>query len=142
MVIPPSESVLLDTHSLIWLDSRNPKLGPQSRCLADDALGRSVLFVSSAVFWEAALLTEKGRITLRIADPAEWRRELIARGLREIKIDIQTAMASVGYKKWSKDLFDCLFAATAIAEKMRLVTADAELLKIKLRGLSLADATK
>ena len=138
----PTNGVLLDTHSLIWLDTDNPKLGANSRRLADDALYGRALFVSAAVFWEVALLTEKGKIILPIADPAAWRRGLLIRGLREIKIDIKTAMESVAYKKWSKDLFDCLYAAVAVAGKMRLVTADGELLKIKTRGLSLADATK
>ena len=139
--MPSPESVLLDTHALVWLEESNPKLGPQSRRLAADALSRRALYVSVAAFWEAALLEEKGKISLGNA-PLQWRRRLLSEGLHEIMPDGATVMKSVALKRWNKDPFDCLFAATAIAEKMRLVTADAELLKIKLRGLSLADATK
>ena len=138
----PDNGVLLDTHALIWLREDNPKLGLQSRRLADDALNRSALFISSAVFWEVAWAAEKRQLILHAENPAAWRRNLFARGLREIPMDGDIALRSVFFKKWNRDLFDCLYAATAVAKKMRLLTADAELLKIKTRGLSLANAAK
>ena len=141
MVAQMPVGVLLDTHALVWMHHNNPKLGPASRRLIADALDRRALFISAAAFWEVAWTAKRKKI-MTDTDLSAWRRDLFALGLREIPMDGEIALRSVSFKKWDRDLFDCLFAATAAAKKIRLVTADSELLKIKMRGLSLADARK
>ncbi len=139
MVNPP-DGVLLDTHTLIWLDSGDSRLGPQSRRIIAAALDRRALIASAGVFLETAWRVAKGKITLEIS-VSEWRRKWLAR-LRESPIDGDIAVLSADLREMNKDPFDCIFMATAILRRMRLLTADEGILKIKMRGLSLADARK
>ena len=140
-MVTPTAGVLLDTHALIWLRDGSPRLGEESRRMAETALDCRALFISAASIWEAALLAEKNRIALR--DGAlKWRENLLAHGFKEIPMDGEIAARAAAMREMHKDPFDCIFIATAILHRAYLLTADGKILRVKMRGLSLADARK
>ena len=143
MVMPTASMLLPDTHVLIWLDSDDSRLGSQSRRIIDDAFVRGDLLISAISFLEAGVKVDQKKLALaKNKTVAQWRRELLSRGCREITMDGEIAAYSVGLRRFNRDPFDCVIAATAILRKAKLITADDKLLKIKARGLSLMDAGK
>lgn len=119
--------ILLDTHTLIWLDAGNEKLGAKSRKKIDTALSEDELAVSAISFWEAATLVNKGRLKIS-QDLQQWRTELLSAGLREIPITGTCGIQAAGLPDFHGDPADRLIVATAIGENARLCTADQSIL--------------
>jgi len=119
--------VVLDTHTLIWLDQDNPTLGPEARKLADLALQQGCLAVSAISFWEVTMLIAKQRISMALP-PATWRRDLLSLGLLEIPIDGEIGIAAAQLDLHG-DPADRIIAATAQTKGAILLTADQPLLQ-------------
>ena len=142
-MVAPMVATLLDTHALLWLEFGDSRLGPQSRAVIGEAISRGKLVVSAATFWEVGVKMDKGKFApMKNKKVLQWRQDLLVGGLREIAMDGEIAAYSVGLRRFNRDPFDCVIAATAILRKVKLITADDKLLKIKARGLSLMDAGK
>ena len=105
--------ILLDTHTLVWLDEGNERLGKQSLSLINQSFKSENLFVSAISFWEVATLVEKGRLDMQI-DINLWRQQLIAKGLQEITLAGNTAIHSATLKNFHGDPADRMIVATAI----------------------------
>jgi len=119
--------ILLDTHTLVWLDEGNERLGKQSLSLINEAFKSEKLFVSAISFWEVAMLVEKGRLDMQI-DVDSWRQQLIANGLQEISLAGNTAIHSALLKDFHGDPADRMIVATAIHLTATLCTADKKIL--------------
>ncbi len=119
--------ILLDTHTLIWLDEGSERLGKQSLSLINQAFKLEKLFVSAISFWEVAMLVEKGRLDMQI-DVNLWRQQLIANGLQEISLTGNTAIHSATLKDFHGDPADRMIVATAINLTATLCTADKKIL--------------
>ena len=77
-------------------------------------------------FWEAALLLDRGRITLR--QPVRAMREYLLRtGLKEIPVDGEIAVRAVLLNDFHRDPADRLIVATAL-DGHELMTADENIL--------------
>lgn len=133
-----AQVILLDTHTLVWMDEDSPKLGRLARKRIDKAFRESDVAVSVISFWECTMLAARGRISL--PSPVEpWRAELLANGLVEMPIDGPTAILAAQLDSLHKDPADRFIAATALRHRATLVTADERLLA-GLSGLTLQDA--
>lgn len=119
--------ILLDTHVLHWLDVDDQRLGDGSRRLASEALERDDCAVSSASFWELALLVARGRIDLG-ATVAAWRADVLRTGLIELALDGTAAIRAVTLDLPHKDPADRFIVATALLHDATLLTADETLL--------------
>ena len=119
--------ILLDTHVLIWLDQDNPKLGPKCRTAIDEALAADDLAVSAISFWEVAMLVAKQRLAIAMA-LHQWRRDLIAAGIRELPLDGRVGLVAAGLELLHRDPADRFVAATASINDATLATADQRLL--------------
>ncbi len=119
--------VLLDTHTLIWLDEGNTKLGKQALSLIDQSLQMKELFVSSISFWEIAMLVEKGRLEMHMSISV-WRQNLINNGLQEMSLSGNIAIQSALLQGFHGDPADRMIVATAIESKLTLCTADNKIL--------------
>lgn len=104
--------ILLDTHTLIWLDEGSDRLGTKSREAIDTALENNELFVATISFWEAAMLIEKGRLTMQTGLD-EWRRSLINYGLQELPLTGEIAISSARLPNFQGDPADRIIVATA-----------------------------
>ena len=63
--------MILDTHTLLWVDRNDPKLGSTARLEIEVAWQAGLLVVSAISFWEAAMLAERERISLPTS-PERW----------------------------------------------------------------------
>jgi PIN domain nuclease of toxin-antitoxin system len=112
--------ILLDTNALLWLETGHARARPLTKL-------RTRLFVSPASLLELQLLLELGRVRLRgvsssreLADDDRWTLdEPPARAWFDEAIALL----------WTRDPFDRLIVAHALARKWKLATADAHLLE-------------
>lgn len=115
--------IILDTHALIWADFGMIKLGKQALKVIESAGASSILAVSAISFWEAGMLTLKGRIQLPVA-PIEWRRALLETGLIELPLTGDIGIQAAALEHFHQDPADRMICATALREDATLVTAD------------------
>ena len=80
----PRLMVLLDSNALLWVLQDNPRLSSQARDIITDGWSVGSVAVSAVTFWEIAILAERNRLALG-CDPARWRSDVIADGLRECR---------------------------------------------------------
>ncbi len=119
--------ILLDTHTLVWMDQDDPRLGLSSRRLISAHFQSDGIAVSAISFWECALLQTRRRLHLP-SHVDQWRSELLTNGLIEIPIDGRVAILSVQLDLIHKDPADRFIAATAMRHGATLMTADENLL--------------
>ena len=119
--------IVLDTHTLIWLDTGNQLLGNNSLKSIDQALADNALTVSAITFWEVAMLASKGRLTMDL--PIEiWRKQLIEKGLVELPMDGNIGIKAAELEEFHGDPADRIIVATALSTGSLLVTADKKIL--------------
>ncbi len=113
----------LDTHVVVWIAAgRHDRLSPSAvTAIESDDLG-----VSPLVRLELQYLVEAGRIDL---DPGAALGELArSLGLREFSDGFGTVVDVALDLTWTRDPFDRLIAAHAVATEARLLTKDQTLL--------------
>jgi PIN domain nuclease of toxin-antitoxin system len=120
--------IVLDTHVLIWWVNGSPELKARARREIHGALARGPVQASTISAFEIRTAVRRGRLDLGI--PIEqWFADLAA--LPELRFQPVTAEIAVLAGSFGKDApgdpADRLIAATALALKAKLVTADARL---------------
>lgn len=113
--------LLLDTHIFLWAVADSALLRPAARRWIESA---DEVFVSAASIWEIAIKARLGKID---ADPDELEAAIAASGFSELPVRARHAKGVVALPLHHADPFDRLLIAQAIAEPMRLLTADAAL---------------
>ncbi len=120
-------SVLLDTHVLVWLLVGDKKIGPESAALISKALQAEKLYFSAISIWEIAMLVNRGKIKL-IQPIGHWYKDVLAFGIKEIPLCGTIASESVTLADFHADPADRMIVATAIAKGFKLITADNKIL--------------
>ena len=129
-------NILIDTQVLVWLVSENSSLGPQSKKLLSDSANQ--INVSYFAFFELAIKSSIGKITYDktiIDDIAKMDIKLVQAGLDALK-KYQV------FDKKNKDPFDNILIATALSEKLSLMTSDRNILGINASGVKFLDARR
>jgi len=118
---------LFDTHALIfWCNKQSVSEDFINYFDKQDQFGN--LLVSSISFWEAVLLTKKGKI--EIEDVELWRDELLSNtNLVLIDPSASEMIKSVQLPDFHKDPFDRLLIAQANNNNAILVTKDTNIKK-------------
>ena len=121
-----TDTVLLDTHIALWLDSGDDRLRPSTRALIDDCWRNGgTVFLSAVTAWEIALLVDVGRIDLDV--PAEaWITRFLGRpGIEAVPLGHRAACRSYRLHHLEHhDPADRLLIATAIELACPLITYD------------------
>lgn len=119
--------ILLDTHSLIWMDQDNALLGAATRGIIETAWRGGLVAVSAISFWESAMLVQRSRISLPVAVET-WRADLIEAGIKEIALDGRIMLGSTQLSGLHRDPADRFIVATALQHSATLITADSKIL--------------
>lgn len=125
----PSGSVLLDTHTLLWLVSEPGEVSVGAREVISDPT-RNVV-VSAAAAWEIAIKTRLGRLD---GEPllSAWPDILEAMGFQELPIEAADAVVA-GRLVWDhRDPFDRMIVAQAARRGMTIATRDRHILDAAL----------
>jgi len=120
--------MILDTHTLIWIDRSDPNLGTAAVNLVEKTWRNGMVAVSAISFWEAAMLVNRNRIVLPVP-VNQWRMDWLQSGLVEIPIDGRIALLSCQLEHFHKDPADRFIVATAIIKNIPLLTADQKILE-------------
>lgn len=114
--------LLLDTHVLLWAAADSPRIKAiRKRLLAAD----NEVYFSVASLWEIAIKVSLGKLQ---ADAGLIREAALDSGFLELPILGPHALFVGGLPWHHRDPFDRLLVAQAMAEPMRLLTADEQLL--------------
>lgn len=115
--------LLLDTQILLWALSDSPRLSTVARATINDP-GNTPLFSSISIA-EVAIKSALGKPDF-LFDPIVVRRQLIDDGYLELPLTGEHALALVRLPPIHKDPFDRMLIAQAMAEGVRLVSADGD----------------
>jgi PIN domain nuclease of toxin-antitoxin system len=131
---PPS-SLLLDTHTLLWMVENHPRLGAGAAGAMNRAGREDRLSISAITLWEIGLLASKQRIDLH-RDVMEWVHEVLALpGLSLVQLLPEIAVTSTRLPfEMHPDPADRILVATARRFAATLVTADRALLDLAGSG--------
>lgn len=111
--------ILLDTHVLLWALTGDARLGKARAMILDRA---NDIAVSTASYLELAIKASQGKIDV---DLGQIRSAVDASGYDELPIVGAHTEVLAGLPWHHKDPFDRILVAQALAEPMRLLTADA-----------------
>jgi len=118
--------VVLDTHVLIHDALAPARLSRRAKRLLDT----QPLSCSDISLWEVGMLVSKGRVAIE-ADTEQFLEDIIrARNLRVLPISPRIAALAQSPEFRHADPADRIIAATAIAHRVRLVSADARLRRL------------
>ncbi|HLM15463.1 MAG TPA: type II toxin-antitoxin system VapC family toxin [Reyranella sp.] len=121
-------TLLLDTHTILWLTERVPRLGRVARRSCDDALAAAELAIPTIVVFELGWAMSRGRIE-GPANLRDWRNRIQSLGVREIGLSAEIAMGAVELEGMHGDPIDRIIVATALAHDAVLLTADRPILE-------------
>jgi PIN domain nuclease of toxin-antitoxin system len=116
---------MLDTHTFLWWNADAPELSDRARDLISD--GRNEIYLSAASAWEIAIKHGKGRLELP-EPPEQYVVSRMARhGLTPLPIQVIHALRVNALPHIHSDPFDRLLVAQSQADRLPLLTADAEI---------------
>lgn len=119
-----TESLLLDTHTLLWWQAGSDRLSGRARRLIDTA---PRLFLSAISVWELAMLVDQG--TVALDRPTQiWVHDLLTDGIVTIaELTPAIAVAAAQLDEFTGDHADRIIYATAVQNQLTLVTKDERL---------------
>jgi PIN domain nuclease of toxin-antitoxin system len=112
--------LLLDTHILLWALAGDRRLGEAEALILDPA---NTVMVSTASYLELAIKISQGKIDVAIP---QIRAAIVESGFRELPVNGTHAEILAALPWRHKDPFDRILVAQALAEPLRLVTADVQ----------------
>ncbi|MEQ1702128.1 MAG: type II toxin-antitoxin system VapC family toxin [Ilumatobacteraceae bacterium] len=119
-----TDSLLLDTHTLLWWQAGSDRLSGRARRLID---GAPRLFLSAISVWELAMLVDQG--TIALDRPTQiWVHDLLTDGIVTIaELTPAIAVAAAQLDEFTGDHADRIIYATAVQNQLTLVTKDERL---------------
>jgi PIN domain nuclease of toxin-antitoxin system len=114
-------NILLDTCALIWLVNGGPELSPAAKAAIQQA---ETVFVSAVTAWEMGLKHARGKLVLASNLESWLERALRQHHLREMPLDIRSALRASRLPAIHADPADRLLIASALEHDLTLLTPD------------------
>lgn len=122
--------LLLDTEALIWWDANDPRLGGQARARIQQAAD---VYVSAASAWEIVIKVALGKLRT-----SRRPSQVVAdAGFHMLPVTFEHAETVRPLPPHHHDPFDRLILATAMSERLTIVTSDQAFARY---GVPLVDA--
>lgn len=114
--------LLLDTHTLLWWLSEQPKLSTVARDVIshDD----TIVIVSAASAWEICTKVRIGKLPTAYAVCEDFHSVLVRNGFEPLAISVEHGRVAGRMPGPHKDPFDRMLAAQALIEDVPIVTND------------------
>ena len=112
--------VLVDTHTLIWWATDDPKLSRKARSFLSSL--ETEVFVSAASAWELSTKVRVGKLPGLEAFAAEFSARIRALGFSDLAIQVEHGQRAGLLPGNHKDPFDRMLIAQAQAENMPIVS--------------------
>jgi PIN domain nuclease of toxin-antitoxin system len=113
-------NLLLDTHTLLWFLSGDPRLSAKAKNLIDDAHNEQ--FVSIVNLWEITIKHSLGRLALPVPLPDLLAFPATTPQFQLLPIQAAHLLTLDGLPHHHKDPFDRLLVAQAITENIPLIS--------------------
>jgi len=130
-----TDTLLLDTHIVLWLDAGDDRLRPETHARIDACWQHGgTICVSAVTAWEIAALVDTGRIDLDVPVD-EWVDRFLQRpGIKSVPLGHRAASRSYQLHHLEhRDPADRLLIATAIELGCPLITYDERILRFGAR---------
>ena len=123
--------IVLDTHALVF-DALEPRrLSHRARTAIEEGAESGTLACSDISLWEIAMLIARRRIAVQ-ADAIQFLDKAVqARSVKVLPVSSRIAVIAQSDAFAHGDPVDRIIAATALAHRARLVSADARLRRMK-----------
>lgn len=125
--------VLLDTHSLLWLVTNDPKASPTARTTFLNP--ENELLCSAVVGFEIAVKYSLGKLELAEPPPAFMQHRIRNNALTPLPITMAHAMRVADLPFHHRNPFDRLLVAQALEEDVPLLSGDEVLSQYGVRRL-------
>jgi PIN domain nuclease of toxin-antitoxin system len=122
-------NLLLDTQVVLWWRADVERIAPPVR---EAIASADVVFVSVASAWEIAIKQALGKVRL----PESFATGVDRSGFARLTITFEHAAAAARLPRHHADPFDRMLIAQAVAEGLRLVSADPAIAKYNADVLS------
>jgi len=128
-----SERYVIDTQCWLWAQSAPDRLSKAAAAAIADT--RNEIFFSAAVGWEIAIKHALGKLTLP-SSPERYVTSRVRSGLLTVlPIQLEHTLRVAKLPQHHRDPFDRILVAQAQVEKLKLITADAQLRVYDVRVL-------
>ena len=120
---------VVDTHSLVWHFTNDPRLGEQARNAFEQTLKEGALIVPTVVLAEIMYILQKGRIPLSFEDTVARIAEYANYRICDLTLEILKVAGDI---KADLEMHDKLIVATAIFTGASLITKDSAIAQLQL----------
>jgi len=120
-------TLLLDTHTAVWVTLDTPSLGRAARRSCNAALADDELTISTLAYYEVSEALKRRRLR-GPSSVREWRHRVLSLGIKELDLTAEIAVRASDLENLPSDPFDRLVVATALVEQAVLLTADEPIL--------------
>jgi PIN domain nuclease of toxin-antitoxin system len=113
--------VLLDTHAFLWFLDGNSELSNQAKAVIENT--ECEKYVSIASFWEIAIKSSLGKLTLDVPF-AELKAEVVKNNFQILPITFQDTLRLTTLHFHHRDPFDRIIISQAKENNLTLISCD------------------
>ncbi len=122
--------ILLDTHVWLWMNGAVGRLPADTREVLAD--GENELFLSAASVWEIAIKVKTGRLAIPQSPERYIPSRMTRNRVSPLSIHQDHALRAAALPEHHRDPFDRMLIAQALAEDLKLMSADRRLRRYDL----------